>query len=51
MDTHGQGYEYAWLGHIREKDVPGIETRLADAQYSRPGFPITWYENDAINVC
>ena len=51
MDAHGQGQEHAWPGQISEKDVPGIETWLSDAEYSRPGCLITWYENDAINAC
>jgi len=51
MEAHGQGHEHAWPGQISEKDVPGIETWLSDAEYSRPGCLITWYENDAINAC
>jgi hypothetical protein len=51
MDAHGQGHEHAWSGQITEKDVPGIETWLSDAEYPRPGCLITWYENDAINAC
>ena len=51
MDTYGQRHEHAWPGQISGKDVPGIETWLADAEYSRPGCLITWYENDAINAC
>lgn len=51
MDAHGQGHEHAWPGQITEKDVSGIETWLSDAEYSRPGCLITWYENDAINAC
>jgi hypothetical protein len=51
MDAHGQGQEHAWPGQISEKDVPGIDAWLADAEYSRPGCLITWYENDAINAC
>jgi hypothetical protein len=51
MDAHGQGHEHAWPGQISEKEVPGIETWLSDAEYSRPGCLITWYENDAINAC
>ena len=51
MDTHGQGQEHAWPGQISEKDVPGINAWLMDAEYSRPGCLITWYENDAINAC
>jgi hypothetical protein len=51
MDAHGQGQEHAWPGQITEKDVPGIDDWLADAEYSRPGCLITWYENDAINAC
>jgi hypothetical protein len=50
-DTHGQAQQHAWPGQISEKDVPGIETWLSDAEYSRPGCLITWYENDAINAC
>ena len=51
MDAHGQGQEHAWPGQISEKDVPGIDDWLTDAEYSRPGCLITWYENDAINAC
>lgn len=51
MNAHGQGHEHAWPGQISEKDVPGIDTWLTDADYSRPGCLITWYENDAINGC
>jgi hypothetical protein len=51
MDAHGQGHEHAWPGQISEKDVPGIDAWLMDAEYSRPGCLITWYENDAINAC
>ena len=51
MDAHGQGHEHAWPGQISEKDVPGLDAWLADAEYSRPGCLITWYENDAINAC
>ena len=51
MDAHGQGHDHAWPSQISEKDVPGIEAWLTDAEYSRPGCLITWYENDAINAC
>ena len=51
MDAHGQGHEHAWPGQISEKDLPGIDDWLADAEYPRPGCLITWYENDAINAC
>ena len=51
MDAHGQGHEHAWPGQISEKDVAGIDAWLADAECSRPGCLITWYENDAINAC
>ena len=51
MDAHGRGYEHAWPGHLSEKDVPGIGDWLMDAESSRPGCLITWYENDAINAC
>jgi len=51
MDAHGQGQEHAWPGHISEKDVPGIDDWLMDAENCRPGCLITWYENDAINAC
>jgi hypothetical protein len=51
MDAHGQGQEHAWPGQITDKDVPGVDAWLADAEYSRPGCLITWYENDAINAC
>jgi hypothetical protein len=51
MDDHGQGHEHAWPGQITEKDIPGIDDWLMDAENSRPGCLITWYENDAINAC
>lgn len=51
MDAHGQGHEHAWPGQISEEDAPGIGDWLSDAEYSRPGCLITWYENDAINAC
>ena len=51
MDAHGQGQEHAWPGHISDTDVPGIDDWLMDAENSRPGCLITWYENDAINAC
>lgn len=51
MDAHGQGQEHAWPGQITEKDVPGVDAWFEDAEYSRPGCLITWYENDAINAC
>jgi hypothetical protein len=51
MDAHGQGHEHVWPGQMSEKEVPGIDDWLVDAEYSRPGCLITWYENDAINAC
>jgi hypothetical protein len=51
MDDAGQGHEHAWPGHVTEKDVPGIGDWLMDAESSRPGCLITWYEGDAINAC
>ena len=51
MDAHGLGHEHAWPGRLTEKDVPGISDWLMDAESSRPGCLITWYENDAINAC
>jgi len=51
MDADGQGQEHAWPGQISDKNVPGIDAWLMDAEYSRPGCLITWYENDAINAC
>jgi hypothetical protein len=51
MDSHGRGHEHAWPGQIRDQDAPGIDDWLADAEDSRPGCLITWYENDAINAC
>ena len=51
MDAHGQGHKHAWPGQISEEDAPGIGDWLSDAEYSRPGCLITWYENDAINAC
>jgi hypothetical protein len=51
MDAHGQGQKHAWPGHISDKDVPGIDDWLMDAENSRPGCLITWYENDSINAC
>jgi len=51
MDAHGLGHEHSWAGHLTEKNVPGISDWLMDAESSRPGCLITWYENDAINAC
>jgi hypothetical protein len=50
-DDCGRGHEHAWPGHLTEKDVPGIGEWLMDAESSRPGCLITWYEGDAINAC
>ena len=44
MDAHGQGQEHAWPGHISDKDVPGVDDWLMDAENSRPGCLITWHE-------
>lgn len=51
MDSSGRGHEHAWPGHLGEKDVPGIGDWLMDAESSRPGCLVTWYENNAINAC
>jgi hypothetical protein len=51
MDSHGREHEHAWPGQINDQDAPGIDDWLADAEDSRPGCLITWYENDAINAC
>ena len=51
MDAHGRGHEHAWPGHISDKDVPGVDDWLMDAESPRPGCLITWHENDAINAC
>ena len=51
MDDCGRGHEHAWPGHLTDKDVPGIGGWLMDAESSRPGCLITWYEGDAINAC
>ena len=51
MDAHGLGHEHAWPGHLTERDVPGISDWVMDAESSRPGCLITWYENDSINAC
>jgi hypothetical protein len=51
MDARGQGQEHEWPGRLNEQDVPGIGDWLMDAESSRPGCLITWYENDAINAC
>jgi hypothetical protein len=51
MDARGQGHEHKWPGHLKDQDVPGIGDWLMDAESSRPGCLITWYENDAINAC
>jgi hypothetical protein len=51
MDSHGQRHDHAWPAQISDKDVPGIDAWLTDAEYSRPGCLVTWYENDAINAC
>jgi hypothetical protein len=50
MDAHGQGHEHKWPGRLKDQDVPGIDDWLMDAESSRPGCLITWYENDAINA-
>jgi hypothetical protein len=50
MDDHGRGHEHAWPGHLTDKDLPGISDWLMDAENSRPGCLITWYEGDAINA-
>jgi hypothetical protein len=51
IDDRGQGHEHAWPGHLTERDVPGIGDWLMDAESSRPGCLIAWYEGDAINAC
>lgn len=51
MDARGRGHEHQWPGRLKEQDVPGIGDWLMDAESSRPGCLITWYENDAINAC
>jgi hypothetical protein len=51
MDERARGFTHAWPGHISESDVPGIGDWLNDAEDSRPGCLITWYEDDAINAC
>lgn len=51
MDACGQGHEHAWPGHLTEKEVPGIGDWMMDAESSRPGCLIAWYEGDAINAC
>ena len=51
MDAHGRGQEHAWPCQLTDKDVPGLDDWLMDAENSRPGCLITWYENDAINAC
>lgn len=51
MNACGQGYEHAWPVHLTEKDVPGVGEWLMDAESSRPGCLIMWYEGDAINAC
>ena len=51
MDDAGEDHEHAWPGHLTDKDVPGIGDWLMDAESSRPGCLITWYEGDSINAC
>jgi hypothetical protein len=51
MDTAGRGFTHAWPGNVTEKDIPGIRDWFTDAEDSRPGCLITWYENDTINAC
>jgi hypothetical protein len=51
MDEHGRGHEHAWPGRLSDRDVPGIGDWLMDAESSRPGCLVTWYEGDAINAC
>ena len=41
MDAHGQRQKHAWPGQITEKDVPGVDAWLMDAENSRPGCLIT----------
>ena len=43
--------EHGWPGRLNEGDVPGIDEWLMDAENSRPGCVITWYENDAMDGC
>jgi len=51
MDARGLGHDHAWPGRLTEKDVLGVSDWLMDAESSRPGCLITWYENDSINAC
>jgi hypothetical protein len=51
MDAHGRGQKHAWPSLLSEKQAPGIESWLADAEDSRPGCLMTWHEDDAINAC
>ena len=51
MDARGQGFTHAWPGRISERDMPGIGDWLNNAEDSRPGCLVTWYEDDAINAC
>jgi hypothetical protein len=51
MAACGQGWEHAWPGQLTETEVPGLGDWLMDAESSRPGCLITWYENDAVNAC
>jgi hypothetical protein len=51
MDAQGRGQKHAWPCRLNEKQAPGLESWLADAEDSRPGCLITWYEDDAINAC
>ena len=51
MDARGQGFTHAWPGRISERHIPGIGDWLNNAEDSRPGCLVTWYEDDAINAC
>jgi hypothetical protein len=51
MDAQGRGQKHAWPCRLNEKQAPGLESWLADAEDARPGCLITWHEDDAINAC
>jgi hypothetical protein len=51
MDSHGRSQTHAWPSRLGEKQAPGLESWLSDAEDCRPGCVITWHEDDAINAC
>ena len=52
MDAHGlKGTSTRGPARSARRTYPALSDWLVDAEYSRPGCLITWYENDAINAC